>query len=340
MRITGFALGTAFLLTVPGCSEPVATDDRMQLVLQPVAASTSGIVDDFTEAPPVVRAVNALDDYSPVSGVAVNFRPFSPTFGLVAKSWDTTDAQGLASAESWRLGTKAGSQNLLVVAPGVNVATLIAATARPASPTVFTPSVRLKQYVLGSWQPSPPGVRAADRYGNSVSGFAVAFGVVAGSGSIDALSSTTNALGIASAGAWRIPDPEGTYAATATAGATLLNFTAQRVDGGKLVWYRLDSLISLGKSYAAEAYGIDKAEIAFTPFDPCICVDFQGLYFETRDYRNAQSQFREGGLFTIAGRAGRIESGDDVSVSGASLIVSRFDYYYYSVVKWVYSKKP
>lgn len=340
MRITRLALRTACLLTALGCRESVAPD-QMRLALQSVTQNTSGVVDDFTESPPVVRAVNALDDNAPVSGVVVEFRPFNTQQGFVGKAWDTTDAEGLASAGSWRLGIRAGTQTLLASAYGRNASTAIVATARPASPAFYKAAVRVEQFMLAGWQPFPPAMRVTDRYDNGIPGFSVSFGVAAGSGSIDALSASTNLSGFASAGGWRIPDPKGTYSATAAAGGTQLTFTSRRVDNNELVWYKLDSIVIGGKSSLPASYGMTAAEMAFTPFDPCICIDTQGLFFETRNYSSSQPQYRNSGLFTVAARAGWLDSSIGVSASGANLIISRLDdYYYYIITRWIYSRKP
>lgn len=338
MRTRRFAFYAAVALLLGACREPIQPETG-GWILEPVTAQTSGVVAELTDAPPAVRLKKEADG-SPVAGALVEFRLPSPPRGVIGARLDTTDALGIATAGSWTLGANAGSQALVAFASGYGKSTTLYAIARPGPPAYFNPIVSTKQYVLNAREAFPPVVRVADKYNNPISGISVAFTSASDGGSVGVASATTNTNGIASSGTWTIPAAAGTYSVDAVLGTPLIKFTAQRVDSSSLVWYSLDSLAQLGKTYLPADWNIKASRVGVSPFDPCLCVNMNGFFFELIDYGGTGSSHSESsGAFFITGGKAWIDNVDSVQVSGNALKLTRSDYYYTILTTWIYSRK-
>jgi hypothetical protein len=141
--------------------------------------------------------------------------------GSVGQTSVQTDSTGAASAMSWMLGTRSGAQAVTATAAGlVGSPAVFTVQAFPGPPAQLTPlagdgQTGLTREIL----PVAPGVVAEDVYGNPVATTAITFSVPAGGGRVDFPSATTDALGRAYAGKWRLGPLPGVQSLIATSTA-------------------------------------------------------------------------------------------------------------------------
>ena len=336
MRVRRLSVCVVVAMLLAGCSEPTPPEPT-NLILESVKTITTGVVGELTEDPPAVRAKRESDG-RPVAGVIVQFRPFTPISGSISATVDTTDALGVATAGRWTLGTGPGSQTILATAVQYGRSTAIYAAAKAGPPVAFAPVGFTRQYVLTARQPNLPMVRVTDKYNNAVSGISVTFAAAADGGSLAAASATTGSIGTASPGAWTIPAAIATYSVTASMAAQpVLAFTAQRVDSSSLVWYALDSVTSLSRIYTPAEWGYKAARLGLSSFDPCLCVPFDGYFFEIFDFSSG-SHAEGSGSLVLAGGKLSMNGGEPLEFSGNTVKVKRLDYYYV-LDTWTYSRR-
>ena len=336
IRVSTYLLCATSAVLMGACEEPTPPEPKLP-VLEAVTPQMSGVVGELTDMPPSIR-VTRQSDGKPFPGVVIEFRLTSPLNGVLGATFDTTDALGIATARTWRLGNTAGAKGMIAYAFSYGRSVGLTAIARAGPADRITPSVSTKQYVMSSRDPFPPVVQVADKYGNAVSGFSVNFVVGAEGGTIGTTTVVTNAFGTAPATFWKIPATPGTYTVSAMAGFPAVTFSAQRVDSTSLVWFGLDSLSQSGKTRLLSEWGITTARLGLSSFDPCLCVNGDGHYFERVDYTT--SNYEASGGFHISGGKALLQNGESLSVVGNTLRVTRTDYYYYSSpTTWIYSRR-
>lgn len=120
-------------------------------------------------------------------------------------------------------------------------------------------------------------------------------------------------------------------------GQPSITFTAQRVDSSSLAWYGLDSVANSERIYTPAEWGIKAARFGLPPFDPCLCVPFDGYFFEILDYSGGGHAEQSGSLLLAGGRLS-LNSGELLEISGNTVKFTRADYYY-SVLTWTYSRR-
>ena len=175
---------------------------------------------------------------NPIAGADVIFAVTSGGGTVAPTTVVKTNAQGIATATSWTLGTTvANNPNTLsasVSGQGVAAAT-IAATAVPG------PAVRIAKYAgdsqtggVGAPLPIDPSVRVLDANDNPVgAGTKVTFAVTSGGGAINGAATVqTNAAGIATLEVWVLGATPGTNTLVATSGnlaGSPVTFTANGI---------------------------------------------------------------------------------------------------------------
>ena len=169
---------------------------------------------------------------NPVPGVSVFFT-VTAGGGSVTTSGATTNAQGIATATGWRLGSAAGVNRLTALAlvngaagnPVTFTATGTAgAAASIAAGTTTTPAVN-----VGTMVTPAPSVRLLDANGNPVQGATVTFTGSAGSTVVGG-TQTTDANGVAAVTGFQVGNTAGTYTLTASSGTLtplVFNVTAR-----------------------------------------------------------------------------------------------------------------
>lgn len=224
----------ASLLTAAACENPGGSDQRTPARLDVVSGGLqSDTVGKEVAQPLVVRVVDDRD--RPVRNQLVNF-VVAAGGGSVFAGAAVTNADGEAR-ERWTLGTVAGDTQR-VEARAVDASTgqaLVFATFR----AVARPDVPAAASIVGG--PTRAGtagavmadslvIKVADRYGNGISGVAVAFAAANG-GAVSPATPTTGADGTARA-QWTLGGMAGAQSATATAaGFPALTFSGTAAVG-------------------------------------------------------------------------------------------------------------
>jgi len=151
--------------------------------------------------PPSVRVTDQWGD--PVSAVEVAFRASGN--GSVTGSPASSDAGGIASVTSWKLGTRAAanSDTLWAVLEGVDSVMFTAtATAGPAaSAAIEAGDAQTAQ--VGTTVSDPPSVIVSDQWSNAVSDVEVFFRP-SGDGNVTGSPAVTGANGIAAVTSWTL----------------------------------------------------------------------------------------------------------------------------------------
>jgi adhesin/invasin len=217
---TGFAQDLHILGTTPGAQTASAASSGLagspigftatanstptQIVLVNGNNQTAAVNTNVATAPSV-KVTDGVGN--PSAGVAVTFAVASgggSATGLV----QSTNALGIATVGSWKLGIGAGSDNNTLTATssgltGSPITFTASATAGPAD-TVFVNAGGTQTGTVGAAVATRPSVKVTDQFGNPVAGVQVSFAPPAGSGSVTGATDTTNALGIAVVGSWTL----------------------------------------------------------------------------------------------------------------------------------------
>lgn len=208
----------AVALAVPAALVPLDGDGQTAAAGTPVPIRPRVRVED--------------DDGTPVAGLTVVFTATEGE-GTVGGAEAVTDEDGVATVGSWRLGTLAGPNTLVVSAdelPPVE----FTATGVPGAPAAL-------ERISGSAQSGPPGavlpsplrLRVQDAFGNGIEGISVRFATQPGNGSVGPQTPITGPDGTVTAN-WTLDAVEGTQVARATSLSPTLNevvFVAAAVSG-------------------------------------------------------------------------------------------------------------
>ncbi|MHB8839171.1 MAG: IPT/TIG domain-containing protein, partial [Gemmatimonadaceae bacterium] len=174
--------------------------------------------------PIAARVADRLD--APVPNVSVTFTAGIGS-GTITGSPSLTNAQGIATAGPWTLGTTPGVKS---AAATIGVASFAAfnatATVGPAA-SVAVHAGNNQVANPGEAVAVPPSVKVVDQYGNAVEGTTVTFAVASGNGSATGVTAVSSSAGIATVGSWIMGSVAGTNTLTATsAGLNTVTFTA------------------------------------------------------------------------------------------------------------------
>jgi hypothetical protein len=171
---------------------------------------------------PSAPAVRATDQYgNPIAGLPVTFAVVAGT-GSISGASQVTNAQGVATATSWRLGTAAGGQRIRATAvdsdAGVSASAEVSAVAQPDVASNLLKLAGDNQIgTFGNVLPVAPGVRVVDVWGNGVGNIPVTFTPGLNSGTVSSAQvSSDPANGSAFVGAWTLGSTEATQTLVAT----------------------------------------------------------------------------------------------------------------------------
>lgn len=216
----------ALHLAIAGCGsneEQIGPPSQLEVV---AGANQSSPVAQVVAVAPAVK-VRDNGGHS-LSGITVRFTVISGG-GSIAVDTAITDANGVALAPAWTLGTRSGTNTLKAQASGLVASVTISATATAGAPANLTlvGSQNFATFVSQAVV-SPPVVLVTDAFGNPVPGVTVSFTVTVNNGSVAVGSATTNADGIATAGSWTLGSTVGLNRLTASVtGANSIVFEAQ-----------------------------------------------------------------------------------------------------------------
>jgi lysophospholipase L1-like esterase len=227
---TSNKLGT---VTVTATSETKSATQSLTVIPGPpskiVAAGGDGQSVVAGTAAPVALSVKVTDAIGdPIANVTVNFAVTSGG-GTITGTTATTNADGIATAGTWTLGTHAGANTVTATSPAIAGASAVLTAAGVAGPAVTVAGFAGNNQTgtAGGLVATKPSVIVTDANGNPVSGFAVVFTPGSGSGIVTFGSTFTDASGIATVGSWRL----GT-----TPGAQSISITASGLTGSPIVF--------------------------------------------------------------------------------------------------------
>jgi adhesin/invasin len=178
--------------------------------------------------------------------VAVTFTVTAGNGQLTGAS-QNTNAQGVATVTSWRVGTAPGTNTVTATATGLATVTFTAIG------TAGTPV--LIEKTAGDNQSSPvnrpvpiaPKARVADAAGNGVAGVSVNFTVASGGGAVVIGTVVTGTDGTATVGAWILGPTPGTNTLTVSAtGLASVTFTATATGGAAVAMLPLSLVTQTG----------------------------------------------------------------------------------------------
>jgi adhesin/invasin len=213
---TGTAMvGGWFLGDLPGTNTlrasapglPAVTFTATGVAGQPVSMVAVSVTSQTAPAganvndPPsvIVRDASGI----PVSGVVVTFT-VTGGGGSVVGSPATTNANGVATLTSWRLGVLVGPNTVTATAPGLPSVTFNATGTAGLPATVVVSAGNNQVAVQGTAVVQEPTVKVTDLNANPVAGATVTFAVILGGGSATGLNQVTDVLGLAAVGSWTL----------------------------------------------------------------------------------------------------------------------------------------
>lgn len=189
---------------------------------QVVATNAATQVAEVNTDVPVRPSIRAMDQFdNPIPGLPVTFTVVQGT-GSVTGGTPFTDANGVATVGSWRLGTVAGAQRLRATVADQGLGTTssvdISAIAQPAAPFDLRAIAGANQSAtFGAIAPIAPGVRVIDAWGNGVGNVPVTFTPGPNSGTVSSGEVTSDpANGSAFVGAWTLGPTASTQTLVAT----------------------------------------------------------------------------------------------------------------------------
>src|SRR5262245_49700156 len=187
-----------------------------QVALQAGDGQTATVGTAASIAPSVI----VRDQFNnPVAGVAVTFAVTTGGGVVDPATPVTTDADGIASATSWTLGSTVGSNTLAASASGLAGSPVsFSATGTAAAATqVALQAGDGQSATVGTAVAPSPAVIVRDQFNNPVAGVEVTFAVTTGGGTVDPTTPViTDASGIATATSWTLGNTAGANSLTAT----------------------------------------------------------------------------------------------------------------------------
>lgn len=196
--LTAIADGIATPFTFTATAEP----GPLNTLVRVSPEGQTAVVNTLVPSPPSVRAEDLYGN--PVPGVQVVFSLLEGS-GTLTGATQVTNALGIATVTSWRLGTGAGGQLARAVAGSLPFIPF-PVTALPGPPTNLVRAVGDGQQGLSGFPVDIiPGARAVDEFGNPVGNVPVTFTPGPNSGTVTVGTSTTDpANGTAFVGSWTL----------------------------------------------------------------------------------------------------------------------------------------
>lgn len=218
----GLARSLALALLLAACSSSEAPPKPAALSAT-AGGNLTATVGTATAAAPSVKVTD--ESGSPVPNVAVTFA-VTAGGGTLQRTSATTDAQGVASAGQWTLGTTAGTNTVTATAAGLSPVTFTAIGTAAAASSIAVTAGDNQQAAVGAALTTAPAVTLKDQYGNVVAGAPVTFAVLSGGGTITGATTTTDANGVARVGGWTLGIANGAQQLRATSGTLTATIAA------------------------------------------------------------------------------------------------------------------
>ncbi len=231
MRSSVLSRGTiaiaAAVLFSAGCSDSSSGPNQKPPAEVEVVfgADQSGMAGAQLPDPIVVLVLDAAGN--PVPNTPMTFQVMAGG-GTIQGATARTDGDGLAGT-LWTLGTAMHvEQRLEARATSSSGATLasvsILASVGPGAPArleIVAPTPGGNVY---------PGARVSDQYGNPIPGVTITFAVIAGGGSLEGATQTSNVLGVATVGRWNLGAPGANTIQASSGTLTPVTYTIMQRD--------------------------------------------------------------------------------------------------------------
>jgi hypothetical protein len=174
-------------------------------------------------------SVKIMDGIKPAIDVRVTFAVAGGR-GTITGANATTNASGIATVGSWKLGTIPGT-NTLTATNGSLTATFTATGTAGAATQMVKYGGDGQSATVGTAVAIPPSVKIMDVYNNTVKGKAILFTISLGGGSVlPGTAVTTGTNGIATATSWTLGPTAGINSLIATSSSlTPVTFTATAI---------------------------------------------------------------------------------------------------------------
>src|SRR5581483_890581 len=208
--------------------DATGTSDSAANLDQNAGDNQSATVNTNVTAPSVI----VTDAYgNPVQGVTVTFSVASGG-GSATGTTRVTNAAGIATVGSWKLGTAAGANSLSASSTGLGTATFTATGTPDAATTVSVSSGDNQSATVDTALATDPVALVTDQFGNPVEGVPVTFGVASGGGSVTGANATSDVNGLVAVGSWTLGTTAGLNSlAASSAGLTSATFHATGTAG-------------------------------------------------------------------------------------------------------------
>ena len=178
------------------------------------SSSTTGTAGQNVATAPSVIIKDASNN--PVAGVPVTFSVGSGG-GSITGVNQVSDANGIATLGSWKLGGTVGSNTVIATSAGLTNSPLtITATGAAGAATQMSLNSGSTTGSISTAVATPPSVLVRDANNNPVGGVTVTFAVATGGGAITGGTASTNTQGIATVGSWTLGPVAGVNTLTAT----------------------------------------------------------------------------------------------------------------------------
>jgi adhesin/invasin len=222
-------LGSWTLGVVPGANQIVAAAGSLASVQfnatgtavpanVAVFAGNNQTADAGTNVPTIPAVLVTTAQGHPAPGIQVAFQ-VQIGGGSVGQLSAITDANGVASALHWTLGTVAGINTLAASVAGLNLVIFTGTGIPGPVATVVKHAGDNQSAATTTAVAVAPAVRVTDQFGNNIVGASVSFTVTGGGGSATGSPATTNGIGVATAGSWTLGPTQGLNQLAAQTGA-------------------------------------------------------------------------------------------------------------------------
>lgn len=338
-------LVAGFVFGFQACKSESTTAPDIPAELIANAASPTNVVGVVGAIAPFSPAIQVVDlrTGQPMAKVRVYF-----TNGWVTVRDTVTDANGMASAGTWRFSTRVGTDQVSAWISG-RLAIQFTATLTHDVPASIRVSDVGEGVALAGTRLNGFFVQLIDQFGNGVSHARLTFSASKGTLAVKDVTSDIN--GGASTGPWLLDEQPGTSELTVSAdGVKPLVLPGHGLDSAALQWFELKQIRRGNTAYSPFELGISTSRFGMTPFNGCLCGGPQrGFYIETNSFRlNPGIISQKGGRFELVGTAVYLLSESELKsyFENGKLLVERFyslsDFLFFGIgiETWVFAPSP
>jgi glucose/arabinose dehydrogenase len=284
----------------------ITADDAAPLAVTAEASPDVGInVVDFDgnnqsapvgELLPVSPAKRITDTYgNPVPNLVVQWEIIEGNGQTVGPSSVATDSNGISRVGGWRMGSAAGANRLVARMPGLPQTTFLATALAVGMPSMSAEAGDQQTAHANTPVAVAPAVRVRNAQGQGMVGVMVTFAVTSGGGMITGATQTTDAMGIARLGQWRLGPQGGPQTLSATApGLAPLTFRATALATGAPMLTRTVHVSSLSVPW----------DMAFAPDGTMLFTERRGDIRVLRPQANAATLLHRPSDVDASGQSG------------------------------------